>query len=68
MSAQIIIMPMVHLSDKEDVAMKDEMIKCVWCGEEYPRDELHDTDLGGKMCDHCIQAVISHGEDIAVYY
>lgn len=48
--------------------MKDEMIKCIWCGEEYPSDELHDTDLDGKMCDHCIEAIISRGEDIAVYY
>lgn len=48
--------------------MKDEMTKCYWCGDDYPHDELHMTDLGGCMCDRCIEAVISHGEDIAVYY
>ena len=48
--------------------MNDEMIKCIWCGDEFATDEVHETDLGGCMCDHCIQAVISRGEDIAVYY
>ena len=47
--------------------MEENMVKCSWCGDEYDFTEIRNTDLG-DMCDRCIEAIKSHGEDIAVYY
>ena len=48
--------------------MKNDKIKCIYCNEEQALADVHMTDLGGYMCDHCIEAAISSGDDIAVYY
>lgn len=38
---------------------------CEFCDELYSIDELHETD-SGKLCDHCIDGLISHGESVWV--
>lgn len=40
--------------------------KCAWCGESLDMSELHATDIG-KLCDHCIAAICSRGEQVSVY-
>lgn len=44
----------------------DEAIECEWCGERFAVDELHNTDLG-MLCDHCIRAIRSRGEEVIDY-
>lgn len=44
-----------------------DIVKCEWCGEEYELRDLIATDVG-SICEHCLQAIISRGEPITVYY
>ena len=45
----------------------DEYRKCDWCSEEFDDSELTKTDLG-MICDNCIAAIRSRGEEVTVYY
>lgn len=44
----------------------DEPHERIWCGQECDENELHTTDIG-RVCDRCIAAVRSRGEELAVY-
>ena len=46
-----------------DIGIGTDYMKCEWCGEWYQESELKETDHG-FLCDHCIEAIRSHGEDI----
>jgi len=46
-----------------DIGIGTDYMKCKWCGEWYQESELKGTD-DGFLCDHCIEAIRSHGEDI----
>ena len=52
--------------DCSDIEDDVELVKCRWCDELYPRYELHITDLG-SMCEHCITAIRSRGEQVTVF-
>lgn len=43
----------------------EEPEKCTWCEETYESDQLHDTEIG-RLCDRCIDAILSRGEHIWV--
>lgn len=43
-----------------------ESATCAWCKEEFDFSELHMTDLG-LLCDNCIAAIRSRGEQVTVY-
>lgn len=47
-------------------AADDGVAKCAWCGEEFEANELHGTDLG-CLCETCITAIRSRGEQVTVY-
>lgn len=40
--------------------------RCEWCGDEFDESELYRTDLG-YVCDRCIAAIRSRGEQITIY-
>ena len=44
----------------------DEPALCAWCEDEFDADQLHMTDLG-LLCDRCIAAIRSRGEEVIVY-
>ena len=46
-----------------DIGIGTDYIECEWCGEWHQESELKETDRG-FLCDHCIEAIRSHGEDI----
>lgn len=47
---------------------EDDVHVCAWCGEdEFDSSELHYTDLG-RLCDTCIAAIRSRGEEVVVVY
>lgn len=37
--------------------------KCSWCGEEFDATELRITELG-ELCESCVAAIRSRGEDL----
>ena len=45
--------------------MEEIYVKCSWCENEYEEYELKETNLG-LLCDGCIRAIKSRGEDIWV--
>lgn len=48
-----------------DGAAEDDVHKCAWCNCEYEASDLVPTDLG-MLCETCIMAIRSRGEDVAV--
>ena len=46
-----------------DIGIGTDYVKCEWCGEWHQESELKETDCG-FLCDRCIEAIRSHGEDI----
>lgn len=45
----------------------DEPPMCAWCEQEaFDESDLHSTDLG-LLCDSCIAAIRSRGEEVVVY-
>lgn len=44
----------------------DEISECSWCGLEFESDQLRATDLG-CLCDRCIAAIRSRGEEVIVF-
>ena len=41
----------------------EELKECTWCKEEYEVSDLTQTDIG-LLCDKCIRAIKSRGEDL----
>ena len=54
------------LYNQKTISEDTGVIKCCWCGEDFDMSELHRTDIGA-MCDTCITAIRSRGEEVAVY-
>ena len=48
-----------------DGAADDDVCRCSWCNGEYDASDLIPTDLG-MICEQCVTAIRSRGEDIAV--
>lgn len=44
----------------------DDIVVCDWCGDEMDESEVRRTDLG-MLCDHCIAAIRSRGEEVIEY-
>ena len=40
--------------------------QCAWCREEFDNSDLRYTDLG-PLCDQCIAAIRSRGEEVIIY-
>lgn len=49
-----------------DGAADDGVCKCAWCNNEFDSTDLIPTDLG-MLCETCITAIRSRGEDVATY-
>lgn len=54
------------LYNQKTISEDTGLVKCRWCDEVYDRSEMHLTDLG-TLCDHCIEAIRSRGEQVTVY-
>lgn len=52
--------------DCADIEDGADHVKCRWCDEVYDKSEVRLTDLG-TMCDRCIAAIRSRGEQVTVY-
>lgn len=48
-----------------DGAADDDVRKCSWCNGEYEANDLIPTDLG-MLCETCVTAIRSRGEDVYV--
>lgn len=48
------------------IERNDEETICSWCENDFDNDMLHSTDLG-MLCDRCIAAIRSRGEQVIVY-
>lgn len=55
-----------HKSLEDIKESHEDVCECGWCGEEFEMSELRPTDLG-MLCDHCIGAIRSRGEQVTVY-
>ena len=45
---------------------KEETVICKWCGEEIPLSEaIKEADMG-YLCDTCVRAISSRGEDLDI--
>lgn len=60
-----------NVIDAKDVEIEgingiDEPRVCVWCCNVFDRSEVHMTDIG-LLCDTCITAIRSRGEEVSVY-
>ena len=42
--------------------------KCEWCGEIFPESDLREEKDLGYLCEHCILAISSRGEDLYLKY
>lgn len=54
--------------DNSPIEYEEETAACEWCGEEYPLSELREEKDLGYLCEHCIQAIWSHGEKLYLEY
>lgn len=52
--------------EEAEEATFSEPRTCIWCGQVFDRSDVRMTDLG-LMCDTCITAVRSRGEEVTVY-
>lgn len=63
-------MKTVELGSRNEEEVKTDgdnvHIKCRWCDEVYDKSEMRLTNLG-HMCDNCITAIRSRGEQVTVY-
>lgn len=48
-----------------DGAADDDVRNCSWCNGEYEASDLIPTDLG-MLCETCITAIRSRGEDVCI--
>lgn len=55
-------MPVVFESTPDGAADED-VCRCAWCNGEYEANDLIPTDLG-MLCETCITAIRSRGEDV----
>jgi hypothetical protein len=53
----------IHVTPLE---RNDEVTECAWCEEEFDNSDLRNTDIG-MLCDNCIAAIRSRGEQVTVY-
>ena len=44
--------------------LTDDEAVCTWCGEIYDKSELKEELNLGYLCDSCIRAIESRGEDL----
>lgn len=49
--------------NRGELLTDDEAI-CTWCGEIYDKSELKEELNLGYLCDSCIRAIESRGEDL----
>jgi hypothetical protein len=56
----------IEPNDGVDEDNPEMLANCRWCCEVFDRTELHQTDLG-LLCDNCITAIRSRGEQVTVY-
>ena len=52
----------------EWIADGEEWHKCEWCGENFPESELQEEIDLGYLCEHCILAISSRGEELYLKY
>ena len=51
----------------DELGIDDEgIVECDWCKNEMDESEVRRTDLG-MLCDHCITAIRSRGEEVIEY-
>lgn len=55
-----------HCYTTKTITADDGTCLCSWCEEEYDELDLHMTDLG-LLCDTCITAIRSRGEEVIMY-
>ena len=55
-----------HRHADDDIGGESDVVKCRWCDEVFDKSEVRLTDLG-TMCEQCITAIRSRGEDVTVY-
>lgn len=48
-----------------DGAADDDVCRCAWCNGDYEACDLIPTDLG-MLCETCITAIRSRGEDVSI--
>ena len=46
----------------------EEWHKCAWCGDNFPESDLREEKDLGYLCEHCILAISSRGEDLYLKY
>jgi len=56
----------IQFNSVQDGDADDEIRKCSWCNGEYDASDLRGTDLG-CLCDQCILAIRSRGEDLIIF-
>ena len=55
-----------EISPSEAGIIDEDVVTCDWCKSEMDRSEVRRTDLG-MLCDQCILAIRSRGEEVIVY-
>ena len=43
-----------------------ELVKCAWCGESLPKEEMLKEAHLGHICRHCADGIRSRGEKMVV--
>ena len=44
----------------------EETVICAFCGEQIDATDTYNTSIG-VVCEHCLRAIESHGEEIEIY-
>ena len=48
--------------------MDEPLHKCEWCGEMFGESELREEKDLGYLCEHCVLAITSRGEELYLKY
>ena len=48
--------------------MDEPLHKCEWCGEMFGESELREEKDLGYLCEHCVLAITSRGEELYLRY
>lgn len=48
--------------------MGEPLHKCEWCGEMFGESELREEKDLGYLCEHCVLAITSRGEELYLRY
>ena len=48
--------------------MDEPLYKCEWCGEMFGESELREEKDLGYLCEHCVLAITSRGEELYLRY